>query len=122
MRNPLADLETLARVPASVLRDLENIADAVRSLPAIEELVRTLSSGLRPLMTDVERLRDTVEPQQQRVAHIEHMMEGLSQRTIAIEQAVLNLEAKADAATKLLPDPDDDRSPLVKAKDALTGG
>jgi hypothetical protein len=75
-----------------------------------------------PPIRDVARLREIVEPQQERVAHIEQMMEALSERTIVIEQAVLDLTAKAEAALELLPDPDDDRGVLAKAKDAITGG
>jgi hypothetical protein len=123
MRNPLTDLSGLARAPTDVVRDLRDIADGVRRImPALEDVLLILNAGLAPLFADVVRLRETVLPQQERVAHIEHMTEGLSERVINIERAVLQLQARLDAAMRLLPDPNDDRGPLAKAKDAIAGG
>lgn len=48
------------------------------------------------------------------------MMQTLQQRTTVIEQTLQQLAVKADRAIKLLPDPDDDRGALTKAKDAIT--
>ena len=50
------------------------------------------------------------------------MMQTLEQRTTVIEQTLQQLAVKVDQAIKLLPDPDDDRGALTKAKDAITGG
>ncbi len=122
MANPLADLLALRRAPAALATDLNVIAKAMRDVSAIETMLASLLSALEPLLTDVERLRKTVEPQQQRVAHIEQMMQTLDRRTAVIEQTVQQLAAKADDAIKLLPDPDDDRGALTRAKDAITGG
>ena len=43
--------------------DLNTIAQAMRSVSAIETMLASLLSALDPLLTDVERLRKTVEPQ-----------------------------------------------------------
>lgn len=122
MTNPLADLLALTRVPKALVSDLRAIAEAVSSVPAIEERLTWLVSALDPITLDVERLRETVVPQQQRVAHIEQMMQGLQQRVIVIERAVVHLESSVGGAVRLLPDPDDDRGMLSKAKDAISGG
>ncbi len=122
MTNPLADLLALTRVPEALVSDLRAIAEAVNSVPAIEEKLGRLLAALDPVTRDVECLRETVVPQQERVAHIEQMMQELQQRVIVIERAVLHLESEVEGATELLPDPDDQRGVLSKAKDALSGG
>jgi septal ring factor EnvC (AmiA/AmiB activator) len=121
MANPIADLLALRRAPAALATDLNVIAKTMPSVTAIETMVASLLSALDPLLTDVERLRKTVEPQQQRVAHIEQMMQTLEERTTVIEQTLQQLAVNADRAIKQLPDPDDDRGALSKAKDAITG-
>lgn len=50
------------------------------------------------------------------------MMQALEQSTAVIETTVLWLASGADQALQVLPDPDDDRGALTKAKDAITGG
>jgi hypothetical protein len=50
------------------------------------------------------------------------MMQLLEQRTAVIETTILGLASGADQALRALPDPDDDRGTLTKAKDAITGG
>ena len=123
MANPVSDLLALRRVPGALAGDLHAIAEALRDVPAITQMLSRLVTAIDPMGRNVERLRNTVEPQQERVAHIERMMEALSQRTIVIERAVLELKGKLDEATELLPKPDDDqRGALLKAKDAITGG
>lgn len=121
MANPLADLIALARVPATLTADLGVIANAMRSVLAIETMLISLMDTLDPLLADVERLRNTVEPQQQRVAHIEEMMQTLERRATVIESTLLRLAADAGEAIELLPEPDDNRGPLTKAKNAITG-
>ncbi len=121
MANPLADLIALARVPATLTADLGVIANAMRSVLAIETMLISLMDTLDPLLADVERLRNTVEPQQQRVAHIEEMMQTLERRATVIESTLLRLAADAGEAIELLPEPDDNRGALTKAKNAITG-
>jgi hypothetical protein len=65
MANPIADLPALRRAPAALATDLNVIAKPMRSVSAIETMLASLLSVLDPLLTDVERLRKTVEPQQQ---------------------------------------------------------
>jgi hypothetical protein len=50
------------------------------------------------------------------------MMLVLEQRTAVIETTLLRLASDADQAIRALPDPDDDRGALTKAKDAIAGG
>jgi type VI protein secretion system component VasF len=122
MTNPITDLLALRRAPAALAADLTAITDAIRSVRTIETMLASLLAALDPLLTDVERLRKTVEPQQKRVAHIEQMMLVLEQRTAVIETTLLRLASDADQAIRALPDPDDDRGALTKAKDAIAGG
>jgi hypothetical protein len=49
------------------------------------------------------------------------MMQAFEQRTTVIETTVLRLAFNAEEALRALPDPDDDRSALTKATDAITG-
>ena len=81
MTNPITDLLALRRAPAALAADLTAITDAMRSVRTIETMLASLLAALDPLLADVERLREMVEPQQERVAHIEQMMQVLEQRT-----------------------------------------
>jgi hypothetical protein len=122
MTNPITNLLALRGAPAALAADLTAITDAIRSVGAIETMLASLLAALDPLLADVERLREIVGPQQERVAHIEQMMQVLEQRTAVIETTVLRLASDADRALRTLPDPGDDRGALTKAKDAITGG
>jgi hypothetical protein len=125
--NPVSDLQTLARAPMEALRDLAFIADALqalpgitaaveplpealRQLPAIEKSLRTLIASLEPALADVRRLREVIETQHQQVIHIDTTVQRIDRRTRVLERSV-----------RALPDPDDDRGPLAKAREALTG-
>lgn len=119
---PLADLQALARAPLDVARNLRAIADAVRILPEIENLIVSLVAALEPALGDVHELRAIVGSQQQQVTHIEEMMQRLDRRTVVLERTVVDLQNKADHAMRLLPDADDDsRTVLEKAKDVIGG-
>ena len=48
------------------------------------------------------------------------MLQVLEQRTAVIETTILRLASDADQAIRALPDPDDDRGALTKAKDTIT--
>jgi hypothetical protein len=120
--NPITDLLAVRRAPAALAADLHLITGAMRSVRTIETMLASLLAALDPLLTDVERLRKTVEPQRETVAHIERMMQVLEQRTAVIETTILGLASDADQALRALPDSDDDRGALTKAKDAITGG
>jgi hypothetical protein len=77
---------------------------------------------LRLTSAEIIRVRTVLEPQQTKVARIEQTVKTLDQRTAVIERTLLDLASQFTTATKLLPDPDhDNRGPLLKAKDALTG-
>ena len=62
MTNPITDLLALRRLPAALAADLGVITDAMRSVRAIETMLASLLTALGLLLTDVERLRKTVEP------------------------------------------------------------
>ena len=121
-RGSLADLRAFARAPLDIARDARAIADAVRILPEIENLMVSLVAVLKPALVDVHELRGIVGSQQLQVTHIEEMVQRLDTRTLVLERAVVDLQNKADRAMRLLPDPDDDnQTVLEKAKDVIAG-
>jgi archaellum component FlaC len=123
MNNPVSNLLALGRVPAAVAGDIKAIAEAALRVSVIERTLMALLSELQLVGGEITRVRSIVEPQQKKVSSIEQMLETMSQRTAVIEQTLLDLKETVDAATDLLPDPDSDgRGPLLKAKDAITGG
>jgi hypothetical protein len=102
---------------------LPDLVDAVRRVPTIEGLLVSLIAALEPALADVKRVTEIVDAQQTQVTHIEAMVERIEQRTQVLERSVVDLQAKADEAMRALPDPDDEeRGPLAKARDAITGG
>jgi ABC-type Fe2+-enterobactin transport system substrate-binding protein len=107
MVNPLSSVVSLGQLPERLLDDLGAIAEAARRIPAIEEMLASI--------------RDTVEPQQNRVAHIESMVEDLNARVVTIDDALGRLLTAAESAVERLPDPDDDSGPLAKARKAIGG-
>jgi hypothetical protein len=105
------------------VRSLPAILEAARAVPALEALVISLLATLEPALADVHELRGIVGSQQQQVTHMEEMMRRMDQRTAVLERVALDLQAKADQAMGLLPNPDDDtRTVLEKAKDVIAGG
>ena len=121
MPNPLNSVVSLGRLPERLIDDLDAIAEAVRRVPPIEQALASLRPQIEAATTDVRRVRETVEPQQERVAHIEDMVEDMHARLEAMEGALSRLLSMAEGAVELLPDPDDDRGPIAKARDAITG-
>lgn len=122
MNSPVSDLLKLGRMPAAVTGDIRTIADAMLRVSVIERTLIALLAELRSVGGEITRVRGAVEPQQQKIAKIERTMQTLDRRTAVIEQAIIDLNTKADTAAELLPDPDDDdRSPLEKARDVITG-
>lgn len=73
------------------------------------------------LADDLHAIRETVEPQQERVAHIEDMVEEMSGRLATLEATLARLLVVADKAIELLPDPEDEQGPLAKARDIIGG-
>jgi ABC-type Fe2+-enterobactin transport system substrate-binding protein len=107
MANPLNRVASLGQLPERLLDDLGAIAEAARRIPAIEEMLASI--------------RDTVEPQQNRVAHIESMVEEMNARVVTIDDALGRLLTAADTAVERLPNPDDDSGPLAKARKVIGG-
>jgi hypothetical protein len=123
MNNPVSELLALGRVPAAVAGDIRAIAEAALRVSVIERSLMSLLSELQLVGGEITRVRSIIGPQEKKVSSIEQLVQTINQRTVVIEQALLDLKEKVDAATELLPDPaSDGRGPLLKAKDAITGG
>jgi DNA repair ATPase RecN len=102
---------------------LPDLVDAVHRVPTIEALLVSLIAALEPALTDVKRVAEIVDAQHQQVTHIEAMVQLIERRSQTLERSVADLQAKADEAMRALPDPDDEeRGPLAKARDVITGG
>jgi predicted nucleic acid-binding Zn-ribbon protein len=103
-----------ARVRSRVLR---KALDAVVDLPqraqaGVEDSIQALAAAAE----DIRELRVTVQRLDRRVARIEKQLNG---RLATIESLVSELAHDVDHATDRLPR--QDRGPLGKARDALTG-
>jgi hypothetical protein len=123
MNNPVSELLALGRVPAAVAGDIRAIAEAVLRVSVIERTLMSLLSELQLVGGEITRVRSIIDPQEKKVSSIQQMVQTINQRTAVIEQALLDLTENVDVATDLLPDPvSDGRGPLLKAKDAITGG
>jgi hypothetical protein len=62
-------------------------------------------------------------PNMGQVTHIEAMVQCIERRSQVLERGVVDLQANADEAMRALPDPDgEQRGPLAKARDVITGG
>jgi septation ring formation regulator EzrA len=120
MANPLNSVASLGRLPERVVEDLAAIADAARRVPAIEETLVSIRPAIGAAVSEARAIRETVEPQQERVAHIEDMVEEMSGRIATVEEALGQLLAVAEKAVELLPD-SDQRGPLTKAREVITG-
>jgi hypothetical protein len=123
VNNPVSELLALGRVPAAVAGDIRAIAEAALRVSVVEQTLSSLLSELQLVGGEITRVRNIIGPQEKRVESIEQLVQTINRRTAVIERALLDLTEKVDAATGLLPDPDSDaRGPLLKAKDAITGG
>lgn len=121
MSGPLDGLVGLVRLPGSALSDLATIAQAVRSVPAMETMLAEVLVQFESVSVDLERVRETVEPQQKRVSHIESMVGDMQPRLSAMERELHGLTVTVEALLDRLPDAVAARGPLAKAKTALTG-
>jgi hypothetical protein len=106
-----------------VAASLPELVDAVDRVPTIEALLLSLLTALEPALANVKQLREIVDAQQEQVTHIEAMVQRIERRSQVLERSVVDLQANADEAIRALPDPDDqERGPLAKARDVITGG
>jgi hypothetical protein len=102
---------------------LPDLVDAVHRVPTIEALLVSLIAAIEPTLADVRQLREIIDAQQKQVTHIEAMVQRIERRAEVLEHGVVDLQAKTDETMHALPDPDDEeRGPLAKARDAITGG
>lgn len=118
-----AVVQQIRELPAinQAVQSLPMIVEGIRNLPVIEQAVLALIAALEPALLDLHRVREIVDVQQQQVTHVEEMMQAIERRSAVLERAVLGLKAQADEAMRALPDPDDDRGAIAKARDVLTG-
>jgi DNA repair ATPase RecN len=118
-------IDDIRRVPGidEAAASLPALVDAVHRVPTIEALLVSLIAALEPTLADVKRVTEIVDAQQQQVTHIEAMVQLIERRSQTLERSVVDLQAKADEAMRALPDYDDEeRGPLAKARDAISGG
>jgi hypothetical protein len=122
MNNPVSEVLAIGRVPAALVSDVRTIAQAASLVSVIERALISVLAELRLTSAEIIRVRTVLEPQHKKVARIEQTVKTIDQRTAVIERTLLELASQITTAAKLLPNPDhDDRGPLLKAKDALTG-
>jgi chromosome segregation ATPase len=101
------------------LAELQRILSA--RLGGIDQGVQGLAGVLPAVAAEVQRVRETVEPQQERVAVIEAGVLRLEQRLADLAATLELLRQDVDSATDLLPDPDAP-GPLARAREAIAGG
>jgi hypothetical protein len=101
------------------LAELQRILSA--RLGGIDQGVQGLAGVLPAVAAEVQRVRETVEPQQERVAVIEAGVLRLEQRLADLAATLELLRQDVDNATDLLPDPDAP-GPLARAREAIAGG
>jgi hypothetical protein len=123
--HPLPDaINYIRSVPGieDAAASVPDLVDAVHIVPTIEALLVSLIAALEPALADVKRVAEIVDAQQTQVSHIEAMIERIEQRSEVIERSVVDLQTKADEAMRALPDAAyEERGPLAKARDAITG-
>jgi hypothetical protein len=106
----------------SAAASLPDLVDAVDRVPTIEALLLSLITAIEPTLRDVKQLREIIDAQHDQVTHIEAMVQRIERRSHVLERSVVDLQANADEAMRALPDPDDERGALAKARDVITGG
>ncbi len=89
-------------------------------LASLDRGLRDIVAALPTLRDDLRRVRDTVEPQQQRVAVIESAVSRMEVELHGLSGALTELKADAQDVTEHLPDPDE-TGPLTRARELLTG-
>ena len=107
-------INTIRNVPGieGAAASLPVLIDAVHQVPAIEALLHPLIAALAPALADVKRVREVVDSQHEQVTHIEAMVPRIECRSQVLERIVVDLQAKADGAIRVLPDPDDQEAVL----------
>ena len=120
------------RAPETVAHAAEAAGEAVRRLPGVEQMVvqricsldeslRDLLSLLPDMAADLRRVRETVEPQQERVHDIQDAIGRLEVRMADLQGSLAAVQGDVHGAVELLPDPSDDHGPVAAVRDALTG-
>lgn len=127
----LNTLQNLTRLPQQLVDALQATTDTARQLPGLQRVVterlgsmdravHDLLGLLSALAADLERVRATVEPQQERVAAIEQTVERLDLRLSALQGTLTVLKGDVEGATERLPDPNAP-GPFARARDSLAG-
>jgi chromosome segregation ATPase len=112
-------VELPQRVRATVEDALESTTELAASVGAIERQLGAIGEVLGTASGDIQELRATAERQAARVASIEVAIADLGAKVSRIETRVSELAREVDQATDRLPD--EDKGPLAKARQALTG-
>jgi chromosome segregation ATPase len=112
-------VELPQRVRATVEDALESTTELAASVGSIERQLGAIGEVLGTASGDIQELRATAERQAARVASIEVAIADLGAKVSRIETRVSELAREVDQATDRLPD--EDKGPLAKARQALTG-
>jgi chromosome segregation ATPase len=112
-------VELPQRVRATVEDALESTTELAASVGAIERQLGAIGEVLGTASGDIQELRATAERQAARVASIEVAIADLGAKVSRIETRVSELAREVDQATDRLPD--EDKGPVAKARQALTG-
>ena len=100
------------------LAELQRILAA--RLGAIDQGVQGLLGVLPSIGTELQRVRETVEPQHERVAAIEAAIVRVELGIGELASNLALLRQDVSDATELLPDPDAP-GPLARAREAIAG-
>jgi chromosome segregation ATPase len=103
------------------------MANGVAELPGeLLERLRSLDAGLRevvahlrPLDGEIRHLRETVDDINSRFPSLEGSVKRIEEIELRLQAAVESLEIEVADATEHIPG--DDKGPLARARDALTG-
>jgi hypothetical protein len=107
------------RMRATVEDALQGTAELAKSVGAIERQLGGIGEVLGTAREDVRELRMTAERLDARVASIEVAIADLGGKVSTIETRVSELAREVGQATDRLPH--EDKGPLAKARQALTG-
>jgi chromosome segregation ATPase len=112
-------VELPQRMRATVEDAVQSTTELAASVGAIERQLGAIGEVLGTASEDIQELRVTAERLDARVASIEVAIADLGAKVSRIETRVAELAREVDQATERLPD--EDKGPLAKARQALTG-
>jgi len=124
-------LRNVTRVPQELLDATRATTEMARRLLNLQRVVTerlgSLDRGVRDALAlvtamaaDLERVRGIVEPQLERVAHIEEAVTRLDLHLSELQATLAALKGDVEDATERLPDPHT-RGPLARVRETVTG-